>query len=405
VTFQPKLFYRKLDKILHQIEMGSPSEDWYVRLVVQIVESFGEELCIENGRVYTETADGLRLDRDFHSRDPQARGMVIRRGYRPLELILEHGVYLFDESVEGQEAKVEDRLGGFQSAGILIEDKHRRILGFGMRPGWDAVHLDFALSTLRNAINHRLEVEDLRLDIAQAVDIQRSILPREIPPLEGFSIAARSLPATQVGGDFYDFIPESDDMLFVALGDVSGHGVSSALLARDVITGLRMGAERELTTTAIIRRLNRVIARGILSTRFVSLFFGSLGSSGDLFYVNAGHPAPWVFGGRGIRRLKVGGMILGPVPETRFRRGYAQMDPGDTLVLVTDGVLERLDSAGEEFGDQRLEAVVEPLVGRPAEQVLETIFDAAARHGDGRPWADDTSVVVMTRETEGPFAD
>jgi sigma-B regulation protein RsbU (phosphoserine phosphatase) len=398
VTFHPTLFYRSLEKLLLQIELGAPNEDWYARLVVEIVESFGEELCIENARVYSEMPDGFRLERDFHSRDPEAAGMVIPRGYKPMELLLEHGVYIFDESVEGQDPRLEDRLGGSQSAGILIRDEPRRILGFGLHPGWDAVHLKFALNTLRNAINHRVEMEDLRMDIDQAVHIQRSILPRNIPPLEGFSIAARCIPATKVGGDFYDFIPESDDMLFIALGDVSGHGVSSALLARDVITGLRMGAERELTTTAIIRRLNRVIARGFLSTRFVSLFFGSLGSNGDLFYVNAGHPPPWLFGDRGLRRLKVGGMILGPVPDARFRRGYAHLDPGDTLVMVTDGVLERLGPGDEEFGDDGLEKIVAPLVGKPADEVMEVLLTAASEHGQGRPWTDDTTAVVMTRQ-------
>jgi sigma-B regulation protein RsbU (phosphoserine phosphatase) len=402
VTFHAKLFYRKLEELLQHIETGAPNDDWYARLVAEIVESFGEELCIENGRVYSETQEGFRLDRDFHSRDPEATGLVLRWNYKPLKLVIEHGVYVFDESVEGQRAVVEDRLGGFESAGILIGDDHRRILAFGLRPGWDGVHLKFTLNTIRNAINRRVRMEDLRMDIAQAVDIQRSILPREIPPLPSFSIAARSIPATQVGGDFYDFIPESDDMLFLALGDVSGHGVSSALLARDVITGLRMGAERELTTTAIIRRLNRVIARGFLSTRFVSLFFGSLGSNGDLFYVNAGHPAPWVFGERGVRRLKVGGMILGPVAETVFRRGFAQIDPGDTLVMVTDGVLERLGAGDEEFGDEGVERTVTPLLGRPAEEILEALFSAASDHGGGRPWADDTTAVVMARSASVP---
>ena len=398
MTFHPKLFYRHLEELLQQIEVGAPNEDWYVHLVIQIVESFGDELCIENGRVYAETPEGFRLDRDFHSRDPGAEGMIIPRGYKPLELLLEHGVYIFDESVEGLDHQLEDRLGGAESAGILIRAEPRRLLGFGLRSGWQAVHVEFALNILRNAINHRVEREELRMDIAQAVDIQRSILPRKIPPLEGFSIAARCIPVSKVGGDFYDFIPEDGDMMFLALGDVSGHGVSSALLARDVITGLRMGADRELTTTSIIRRLNRVISRGILSTRFVSLFFGSVSSSGDLFYVNAGHPAPWIFGDRGIRRLKVGGMILGPVADAQFRRGYAQIDPGDTLVMVTDGVLERLGPEGEEFGDQGLETVVAPLVGRPADEVLEAIFTAASDYGQGRPWVDDTTAVVITRQ-------
>lgn len=112
MSFHPKRFYRNLEELLQQIEVGAPNEDWYVRLVIQIVESFGEELCIENGRVYAETPEGFRLDRDFHSRDPKAEGIVLPRGYKPVELLLKHGVYIFDESVEGQDPTLEDRLGG-----------------------------------------------------------------------------------------------------------------------------------------------------------------------------------------------------------------------------------------------------------------------------------------------------
>ena len=91
-------------------------------------------------------------------------------------------------------------------------------------------------------------------------------------------------------------------------------------------------------------------------------------------------------------------MILGPVPDARFRRGYAHLDPGDTLVMVTDGVLERLGPGDEEFGDDGLEKIVAPLVGKPADEVMEVLLTAACEHGQGRPWADDTTAVVMTRQ-------
>ena len=145
MTFHPKQFYRILDDLLHQIEKGRPNEDWYARLVVDIVESFGDELLIENGRVYTESSDGFRLDADFHSHDPDARGIVLRWDYKPLELILEHGVYLFDETVEGQSAELEERLSGLNSAGILIRDEPRRLLGFA------ATRTRYTLGSLGNS--------------------------------------------------------------------------------------------------------------------------------------------------------------------------------------------------------------------------------------------------------------
>lgn len=397
--FQPKHFYRKLEELLNEIRAGAVDADWFARLMRDIVEWFGDQLYITNGRVYTEEPDGFRLDRDFHSLDPDVAGIILPADYKPLQLVLKHGVYLFDESVAGQDAAVEGRLGGLNSAAILIESEPRRILAFGLESGWERLHLDFALNTIRHAINNRVGLESLKTDIARAAEIQRSLLPRELPPFEGYSIAARSVPAEQgVGGDFYDLLPSHDGDLYVALGDVSGHGLPAALLARDVVTGLRMGTEGQLKITAILERLNRVVHRSILSTRFVSLFFANLEDNGNLFYVNAGHFPPWIFGKRGTRRLRMGGMILGPLPENHFKRGFDHVDRGDSLVICTDGVLERTNRAGEEFGVERLEAVAAPLAGRPAGEILEAIYEAARDHGDAELWDDDTTLVVITRE-------
>jgi len=397
VPFEPRKFYRKLDHLLHEISEAPPDREWFGHIALELVERFGEELQIENGRVYTETPAGFELEQDIGSRDPSVKGLVIRWDYKPLQLLLHHSVYLFDASVDGFSQKLESRLGGEESAGVLVEGHPRRILGFGLRPGWDRARLDFALNTIRNAINQRMRVEHLQTDMAQAAEIQMSLLPRESPPLPGYTIAAQSIPATQVGGDFYDF-QEGSDSVYLAVGDVSGHGVSSALLARDVVTGLRMGSDREFKITSIVERLNRVIARSILSTRFVSLFFGELERNGNLFYVNAGHIAPWIFGRRGTRRLTVGGMILGPVADTPFKRGFAHVDKGDTLVMVTDGIVEREAPDGTMFDDAGLEAAVGPVVGREAEEVLQAVFSTALGFGADRPWADDTTALVATRE-------
>ena len=398
MTFQPKQFYRQLDRLLHEIQAGDRGPEWFAWLVKQIVERFGQELQIHDGRAYTEVDDGFRLEADFGSQDPNVKGLVLPSTYPPLGLILDHGIYLFDSSVVGQDASLEKRLGGLESAAILVESEPRRILAFGLRPGWDRVHLDFALNTLRHAIRQRLVVDDLQTDMSRAAEIQRSLLPKAPPPFPGFSIAARSIPAAQVGGDFYDYSLLQKDLLLLSLGDASGHELGSALLARDVVTGLRMGAERDLKIAAIMERLNRVISRSILSTRFVSLFLGELEGNGNLFYVNAGHPAPFLLGAQGIRRLKVGGLIIGPVEQATFKRGFAHVDRGDSLVIVSDGVLERLSPEGEEFGDEGLLGVVGPLVGHPANEVLEAILEAALRYGDEAPWEDDTTVMVVTRE-------
>ncbi len=362
--FQPKLFYRELDALLHEIDTASEDHKWFEWLVDQIVDRFGTALWIENGRLYTETEAGFVLAHDVHSRDPQVEGIVLETGYRPIDLVLTHGVFIFDATVRGQSIELENRLGGTESAALLVNSEPRRILAFGLREGWEREHLDFALNTIRNAVNQRLSLFNLRSDFAQAAEIQRSLLPKTLPPFAGFALAAHSIPASSVGGDFYDFLPIGHDLLGVALGDASGHGLGSALLARDVVTGLRMGAEREFKMVPMIERLNRVIGKSMLSTRFVSLYYGELETNGNLFYVNAGHPPPWIFGERGTRRLTMGGSILGPLENSTFKRGFAHLDRGDTLVAVTDGLLERENKKGEMFGENRLERAVREAIAQ-----------------------------------------
>jgi serine phosphatase RsbU (regulator of sigma subunit) len=131
-----------------------------------------------------------------------------------------------------------------------------------------------------------------------------------------------------VGGDLYDFNILDEEILSFAIGDASGHGLPAALLARDIVTGLRMGIENEMKISGVIRKLNRVIHQSRLSTKFVSLVFGELERNGTLVYINAGHPPPLHFKKDAMNRLDVGGTILGPLSDSVFKRGFAFMDPG-----------------------------------------------------------------------------
>jgi sigma-B regulation protein RsbU (phosphoserine phosphatase) len=400
-AFQPKQLYRELARLLAHGEGAEFSHEWFASLVHEIVVRLGDMLLIDSGRLYEDRgAKGFELVHQVGSKDPSAIGVLIRPNYRPLQLLLQHGVFIFDPTVQGQSERLEKRLGGMESAAVLIASEPRRILAFGLRPGWERDDLDFTLHTLHNAIDDRIGVQNLKTDLNQAAEIQRSLLPTQAPRLPGYTVAARSEAAAIVGGDFFDFLPGDPDTLVFALGDASGHGLPAALLARDVVTGLRMGSERSLKITQIVNRLNRVIARSILSTRFVSLIYAELESNGNLFYVNAGHPPALISGRRGPRRLTIGGTIIGPLDTASFKRGWAHVDRGDTLALVTDGLLEREDAAGAMFGEAGVLGVMAAHAGRPASEVLDALFRAAAEHGGGQPWADDTTAMVIARDAE-----
>jgi sigma-B regulation protein RsbU (phosphoserine phosphatase) len=200
-----------------------------------------------------------------------------------------------------------------------------------------------------------------------------------------------------VGGDFFDFQAMNGDMLGLAIGDASGHGLPAALLVRDVVTGLRMGLEKEFKLAYVFGKLNRVIHRSTLSSRFVSVFYGELELSGSLVYINAGHQPPLLFGPSDVQELKTGGTVIGPLPEATFRRGFAHLEPGSVLVLCTDGILERRNRRGEFFGEERLKQLVDKNRGTSAEALLEALFAAAIAFGKGRPWEDDATVVIVRR--------
>jgi sigma-B regulation protein RsbU (phosphoserine phosphatase) len=239
--------------------------------------------------------------------------------------------------------------------------------------------------------------ERLRGGLTEAARIQQSLLVEEPPPFAGYDIAARSVPAEEVGGDFFDFLPFDDELLGLAIGDASGHGLPAALLVRDVVTGLRMGLEKDLKIAQVFARLNRVIHRSNLSSRFVSVFYGEVEAGGNILYVNAGHPAPLLLANGQFMGLATGGTVIGPLPEARFRHGLAKLEPGNVLVLCTDGILERRSREGEFFGEERLKAAVKEAAAGRAAEILDHVFKACSEFSRRRSWEDDATLVVVRR--------
>ena len=390
--FQPKQFYRELEELLQRSPEIALTDEWYPGLAARIVERFGATLQLGDWRLYEEGDDGFDLQGVAPSRgaDPQPVDDELPADSPALGAILENGTYLFHAG--------QWHPGGSDTGAILLESEPRRVIVFGLEPGWQRDDVDFTLNTVRNALNLRIRLESLHFDLEQAAEIQRSLLPRTVPRFPGYTLAARSIPAERVGGDFFDFLPDSDPgTLLFAIGDASGHGLGAALMARDMVTGLRMGAVGALKITEIVRRLNRVLSRSRLASRFVSLFLGELGADGDLHYVNAGHPHAFIVGPGATRRLGVGGTVVGPLDDANFRGGWARIEPGETLVVVTDGILEQPDDHGREFGEAAVERRVRDLAGKPAPEVLDALFGAAREHGGSRPWTDDTSAILVVR--------
>jgi sigma-B regulation protein RsbU (phosphoserine phosphatase) len=315
-----------------------------------------------------------------------------------VQLVFRHRVYVFGQPAAPDSPSATRVLPAGAAAGLVIGRRPKRhVLFFLLAEGWTMEELDFALNTVRAALGSRLADERARGSMQQAAEIQQSLLVEDPPDFPGFDIAARSEATEEVGGDFYDFHPFDGEMLGLAIGDASGHGLPAALLVRDVVTGLRMGIEKEFKVVHVFEKLNRVIHRSNLSSRFISVFYGELEANGTLVYVNAGHPPPLLFDPQGVHELDAGGTVIGPLPEVKFRRGYARFEPGAILVLCTDGILERRNAAGEFFGEDGIKDVVRSNMERSAEAILEALYAAVLAFGDGRPWEDDATAVVVKR--------
>ena len=175
-----------------------------------------------------------------------------------------------------------------------------------------------------------------------------------------------------------------------------GHGLPSALLVRDVVTGLRMGVEREMRMAEAMQKLNRVIHRSTLSSNFVSLFFAQIESTGDILYVNAGHPPPILIHGSQAKRLQPTGMILGAVSDAQYRRALANFEQDGVLVLYSDGVVERRHG-DEEFGLSRLEEAVIRNREESAAAILDRIYQTVTLFGAPLAFEDDVTLVVIKK--------
>jgi sigma-B regulation protein RsbU (phosphoserine phosphatase) len=398
-----KLLYRRLDALFGSMKTRRPQPKLLESFLEDCFLNLRDDLRLQGGLLYAERRDNFALVRAVGAPGaPVAE--ALDASLSPLAEVARHRVYIFREpDAEGSPHRLSLLPRAAVAALMVGQRPHRYAIFLVLADGWQMDELDFALNTIRASLDARLVDARVRGSFREAAEIQQSLLVEEPPAFAGYDIAARSVAADEVGGDFYDFEDFGGDVLGLSIGDASGHGLPAALLVRDVVTGLRMGIERELKVAHVFEKLNRVIHRSRLSSRFVSVFYGELESDGSLVYVNAGHQPPILFfrdapaPGPDELELRVGGTVIGPLPEARFRRGFAKVRPGEVLLMLTDGILERRDKAGEFFGLDRVRAIVRERQGEPAAVILERLFEATLAWGEGRPWEDDATIVVVKR--------
>ena len=249
--------------------------------------------------------------------------------------------------------------------------------------------------------------QKLEQDVAVASEVQRDLLSPQRTLPSDFLLAAECRPFAALGGDFYDAFPVEHGVGFV-LGDVAGKGVPAALLMGVIHGAVRTSewtgsARRHIDASA---RINRLLCEQTASARYASMFWGYFDRrTSELRYVNAGHLAPLVFraGQAQPLRLEEGGPVLGLLPGASYRQGRVVLEPGDTVVLYTDGAVEASNSADEMFGEERLAHAAQAGDGTPEEirdRVLAAVNEFAGQQTDG----DDRTLVVIRYQGQAVLA-
>ena len=246
----------------------------------------------------------------------------------------------------------------------------------------------------------RFRIEDEQREYQTAREIQEALLPKEIPHPPGVEIAAVWKPARVVGGDYYDVLDLGGGRYALAIGDVSGKGLPAALLMSNVQAAVRAIAQDAHTPVSLCSGVNRIVCGHVLSARFITFFYGILDTrTHELTYVNAGHNPPILRRSTGQEiRLEAGGIVLGVTAGAQYEQETVSITPGDRLLLFTDGLTEAFNDHDEEFGEDRLRAILEHLPAANAEDLQQTIMRAAGEFCDNNFHDDATLITVVFAE-------
>jgi phosphoserine phosphatase RsbU/P len=232
-------------------------------------------------------------------------------------------------------------------------------------------------------------------DLRIAADIQRALLPEGTCERPTFDLAAVSVPCRTVGGDFYDYVDVGESDFGFALGDVAGKGPPAALLAAVVQSNFGALATVTREPAEMMLRLNQALLRRQIDARFATMAYGIATPAGVFSYCNAGQEPPLVIAKNGIRWLEIGGPVLGLLPSASYEYATEQLEPGDLVVVCSDGVTEARSITNEEFGRDRMLEAVRSMHGAKSDLVLEQLLSAVNQFARGAPQADDITVLVF----------
>lgn len=252
--------------------------------------------------------------------------------------------------------------------------------------------------------NARLLEEERKLEIMKedmrvAKETQINLLPKEFPKIPGYQIYAKTIPAKDVGGDYYDLIPIDDKHFAFCLGDVTGKGMPAAMLMSNLQATLRSHTVPGSICKNIISKTNNLLFNCTESTKFATLFYGILDiDTNEITFSNAGHDKPFLISKDGnIVELDTGGLLLGALPNSTYEEECIQLKKDELLIIFSDGISEAMNEHEEEYGEDRLKNVISKHLSDPPDVIIDNILSEVKKYTGDTPQSDDMTLMILKR--------
>ncbi len=405
---------------LHEISRSIESLTSLDNLLQDIVQKAMHLMNAESGSLllFTEEGDELEFKVAFGPKSKNVKPFRIKLGQGISGWVAEHGepILIKDAYKDPRFDPSFDKRSGYRTRSFLcVPLKYKeRILGvitilnrLDMEP-FSEKDLELLLTFSTQAalaientrlLQEAIEKERLKADIKIASEIQKLLIPTELPAIEGLEVAATYIPCKEMSGDFYDVIPMKDGKWAFLMADVSGKSIPAAMLMSNFQASVRTIFQFSDDLAWIMENLNQMIMRQTTSDRYITVFAAIYNPQTNRFdYVNAGHNPPFILSKtQNIVLLNKGGIFLGVLPW-KYEKTTLELKKEDLLVIYTDGLVEAMNENEEEFELSRLQTLVKKHRHQPLDRLKETIITAVRKHV-GAQLLDDDFTLMLIRKT------
>jgi sigma-B regulation protein RsbU (phosphoserine phosphatase) len=284
----------------------------------------------------------------------------------------------------------------WSSVDLAVEAMRRGASDFVQKPWQNSQLLDKLQVQIERVRGLRQARRERRDELQEAREIQSNLLPKKLPQVSDYEVAGMTQPVRFVGGDYYNVVRISDRETVLCIADVAGKGMPAALLMSSLQAALKPLMWQTLAPRELCRRLNRILCDLTPVNKFISFFYAVLDDKANcLTYCNAGHNPPLLVHADGTAtELNAAGAVLGQFPDWVYEQSDVQLNPGDQLLMFTDGLVEACDPDDEAFGETNLVKVATRNSNAGATEVMNALMQAASQHCGGR-FQDDASLVVL----------